>query len=95
MAENKGRLPLDNSMTDEFADTDRGASATQPGKKAEDRRAELRQTEVLEQNVQMRHKPTGEVTTYNRDQLKGAKLFVPALRDEFPLDQFEEYKERG
>jgi hypothetical protein len=89
------KLPLDSSMTDEFSASEKGASPTIPGKKAEDRRNELKHQEVLSQNVQMRHVPTGEVTTYHRNQLKAEKLYVPALRDEFPIDQFEEFKDRA
>jgi hypothetical protein len=88
--------------TDDFGSTDKGASPTIPEKRsdspvktADDRRDELKTQEVLSQNVQMRHKPTGEVTTYHRDALKNEKLYVPALRDEFPRDQFEEFKERS
>lgn len=94
---NRDRVPMDPAMTDEFSDADKGASPTIPGEKktADDRRHELKQEEIVSQNVQMRHVPTGEVTTYNREQLKAEKLFVPALRDEFPRDQFEEFKERS
>lgn len=82
---------------DEYAASDPLASATEPGKEktAQDRRNELKHQEVMGNNVQMRHVPTGEVTTFNREALKSEKLFVPALRDEFPRDQFEEFRERS
>ena len=67
-------------------------SVTEPGKaqSAEERKLQLKQQDILKDNVSMKHVPTGEVTTFHRDALKGEKLFVPALRDSFPLDQFEE-----
>lgn len=93
----RDRSPLGDGPTDDFGASDRGASPVIPGakKSADDRRDELKTQEVLSQNVQMRHKPTGEVTTYHRDDLKKEQLFVPALRDSFPMDQFEEFKERS
>jgi hypothetical protein len=81
------QVPMDPAMgaqpTDEYvADT--------PERTAQDRRDELKHAEIAGQNVQMRHVPTGEVTTYNRNQLSAEKLHVPALREDFPRDQFEE-----
>lgn len=82
---------------DEFAADAPDASATEPGQKktAEDRRAELTHEAIAADNVRMRHKPTGEVTTYHKSALEGDLLYVPALRDQFPRDQFEEFKERA
>jgi hypothetical protein len=88
------RAVPDNSPTDDFGAGDK-ASPTNPTKRADDRRAELEHSRVMSENVQMRHKPTGEVTTFNRKALESERLYVPALRDDFPKDQFEEYKERG
>lgn len=88
-------VPLDPSMSDDYAKGGVDASATIPGKTADDRRAELRHAETMSQNVQMRHVPTGEVTMFNRSALESERLFVPALRDSFPRDQFEEFKERA
>lgn len=96
------KVPMDPSMgeqpTDDFGTHGEAASVTNPSDRkrtADDRRNELKHEEIKSQNVQMRHIPTGEVTTYNRTQLEAEKLFVPALRDEFPRDQFEEFKERA
>jgi hypothetical protein len=82
---------------DEFATGAPDASATVPGEKrtAQDRRDELTHQAIMGDNVQMRHKPTGEVTTYHKSALEGDFLFVPALRDQFPRDQFEEFRERA
>jgi hypothetical protein len=77
--------------TDDYAVDDASdASATEPGKRAQDRRDELTHQAIMGDNVQMRHIPTGEVATYNKSALEGEFLFVPALRDKFPRDQFEE-----
>jgi hypothetical protein len=73
---------------DEFA-------ADAPERTAQDRRDELTHERIAAENVQMRHVPTGEVTTFNRNALESERLFVPALRDSFPRDQFEEFRERA
>lgn len=94
------KVPMDPAMgaqpTDDYGTAGEAASVTDPSARtAQDRRDELKHQEVAGQNVQMRHVPTGEVTTYNRNQLNADKLHVPALREDFPRDQFEEFKERA